>query len=70
MILPQPRTPHSKKLPLAVYVLGLAVFCIGTTAVMISGLLPMLSRDLRVSIPTAGLLISGYAGGVVIGGPL
>jgi MFS transporter, DHA1 family, inner membrane transport protein len=61
---------RSKKLPLAVYVLGLAVFCIGTTEVMISGLLPMLSRDLSVSIPTAGLLISGYAGGVVVGGPV
>ena len=61
---------RSKKLPLAVYVLGLAVFCIGTTEVMISGLLPMLSHDLSVSIPTAGLLISGYAGGVVVGGPI
>lgn len=57
-------------LPPAMFVLGLAVFCIGTTEVMISGLLPMLSRDLGVSIPTAGLLISGYVAGVVVGGPI
>lgn len=57
------------RLPLAVFVLGLAVFCIGTTEVMVSGLLPLLSRDFGVSIPAAALLISGYAAGVVDGGP-
>lgn len=57
-------------MPLGVYVLGLTVFCIGTTEFMISGLLPDLARDLSVSIPTVGLLISGYALGVVIGGPV
>ena len=62
--------PKTRSLPLAVFVLGLAVFCIGTTEVMVSGLLPMLARDLDVSIPTAGLLISGYAAGVVVGGPV
>jgi len=60
----------SPGLPLAVFVLGLAVFCIGTTEVMVSGLLPILSRDLDVSIPATGLLISGYAAGVVVGGPI
>ncbi|MFF9915596.1 Cmx/CmrA family chloramphenicol efflux MFS transporter [Streptomyces sp. NPDC013457] len=57
-------------MPVAVYVLGLTVFCIGTTEFMISGLLPDLARDLSVSIPAVGLLISGYALGVVIGGPI
>jgi DHA1 family inner membrane transport protein len=57
-------------MPVAVYVLGLTVFCIGTTEFMISGLLPDLARDLSVSIPAVGLLISGYALGVVIGGPV
>jgi DHA1 family inner membrane transport protein len=56
--------------PLAVFVLGLTVFCVGTTEVLIAGLLPLLSADLDVSVPTVGLLISGYALGVVIGGPL
>ncbi|MGF1424990.1 Cmx/CmrA family chloramphenicol efflux MFS transporter [Kitasatospora sp. LaBMicrA B282] len=57
-------------MPVAVYVLGLTVFCIGTTEFMISGLLPDLARDLSVSVPSAGLLISGYALGVVVGGPV
>jgi len=57
-------------MPIAVYVLGLSVFCIGTSEFMISGLLPDLAADLAVSIPDAGLLISGYAFGVVIGGPV
>ncbi|MFJ3905648.1 Cmx/CmrA family chloramphenicol efflux MFS transporter [Streptomyces sp. NPDC090025] len=56
-------------MPFAVYVLGLSVFCIGTTEFMISGLLPELSRDLSVSVPAVGWLISGYALGVVVGGP-
>ncbi|HIH2748958.1 MFS transporter [Burkholderia aenigmatica] len=57
------------RLPLAVFVLGLTVFCIGTTEVMVSGLLPLLAHDFGVSIPSAALLISGYAAGVVVGGP-
>ncbi|MFI8825014.1 Cmx/CmrA family chloramphenicol efflux MFS transporter [Streptomyces sp. NPDC053431] len=56
-------------MPFAVHVLGLSVFCIGTTEFMISGLLPDLSRDLSVSVPAVGWLISGYALGVVVGGP-
>ncbi|MET8541443.1 Cmx/CmrA family chloramphenicol efflux MFS transporter [Kitasatospora sp. NPDC004799] len=56
-------------MPLPVYVLGLTVFCIGTTEFMISGLLPDLAGDLSVSIPAVGWLISGYALGVVVGGP-
>ncbi|MCZ9346292.1 MFS transporter, partial [Streptomyces sp. TRM76130] len=56
-------------MPVAVYILGLTVFCIGTTEFMISGLLPDLAGDLSVSIPAVGWLISGYALGVVIGGP-
>ncbi len=57
-------------MPIAVYVLGLTVFCIGTTEFMISGLLPDLAGDLSVSIPAVGWLISGYALGVAIGGPV
>jgi DHA1 family inner membrane transport protein len=56
-------------MPVAVYILGLTVFCIGTTEFMISGLLPDLAAGLSVSIPAVGWLISGYALGVVVGGP-
>lgn len=42
---------------------------IGITEFVMMGLLPDIARDLSVSIPTAGYLISAYALGVVIGAP-
>lgn len=57
-------------MPLAVYLLGLAIFAQGTSEFMLSGLLPEIATDLDVSIPDAGLLTSAFAIGVVVGGPL
>jgi DHA1 family inner membrane transport protein len=50
--------------------LALAAFAIGTSEFVIMGLLPNLAADLTVSIPQAGLLVTGYALGVVIGAPI
>ena len=50
--------------------LAIASFGIGTTEFVIMGLLPDVARDLGVSIPGAGLLVTGYALGVVIGAPI
>lgn len=50
--------------------LALGTFAIGMTEFVITGLLPDIAADLAVSIPRAGLLISGYALSVVIGGPI
>ncbi len=57
-------------MPLPLFALFIAAFAVGTTELVIAGLLPALAADLRVDIPTAGLLISGYAIGVAIGGPV
>ncbi|MEU9784171.1 Cmx/CmrA family chloramphenicol efflux MFS transporter [Streptomyces phaeochromogenes] len=57
-------------MPLAVYVLGLSVFALGTSEFMLSGLLPAVADDMNVSIPRAGLLISAFAVGMVVGAPL
>ena len=57
-------------MPLALLALAVSAFGIGTTEFVIMGLLPEVAADLHVTIPTAGLLISGYALGVVVGGPL
>ncbi|MFD3942275.1 Cmx/CmrA family chloramphenicol efflux MFS transporter [Streptomyces sp. NPDC058579] len=57
-------------MPLAVYILGLGIFTQGTSEFMLSGLLPNLADDLGVSIPDAGLLISAFAIGMVVGAPL
>ncbi|MCW0234076.1 MAG: MFS transporter [Ferrovibrio sp.] len=50
--------------------LAMASFGIGTTEFVIMGLLPEVAADLGVSIPAAGLLVTGYALGVVIGAPI
>lgn len=57
-------------MPLAVYALAAGAFGIGTTEFVIMGLLMQVSGDLGVSIPAAGLLISGYALGVFVGAPV
>ncbi|MDI6027223.1 MFS transporter [Corticibacterium sp. UT-5YL-CI-8] len=57
-------------MPLPIFALAVASFCIGTTEFVIMGLLPEVAADLGVSIPDAGLLVTGYALGVVIGAPL
>ncbi|MFJ6719728.1 MULTISPECIES: Cmx/CmrA family chloramphenicol efflux MFS transporter [unclassified Streptomyces] len=57
-------------MPVAVYVLGLSVFALGTSEFMLSGLLPPIADDMDVTIPQAGLLISAFAIGMVIGAPL
>jgi len=56
-------------MPIAVFALALAAFSIGTTEFIISGILLAVSHDLHVTVPTAGLLVTGYAAGVAIGGP-
>ncbi len=53
-----------------VALLALSTFAIGITEFVIMGLLPEVTGDLRVSIPSAGWLISGYALSVTIGAPI
>ncbi|MFH8727360.1 MFS transporter [Streptomyces termitum] len=57
-------------MPLALLALAVGAFGIGTTEFVIMGLLPEIAGDYGVSIPTAGLLVTGYALGVVVGAPL
>jgi DHA1 family chloramphenicol resistance protein-like MFS transporter len=57
-------------MPLAVYVLGLSIFAQGTSELMLAGLLPEMATDLSVSIPQAGLLISAFALGMLVGAPV
>jgi len=44
-------------------------FVIGSTEFVVPGLLPEIAAGVHVSLPTAGLLVSGYALGVVVGAP-
>ena len=59
---------HVLNLPLLA--LAIAAFGIGTTEFVILGLLPEVAGDLSVSIPAVGMLVSAYALGVAVGGPL
>jgi DHA1 family inner membrane transport protein len=50
--------------------LFVAAFAVCTSELIIAGLLPALAAEFAVDIPTAGLLITGYALGVAIAGPI
>src|SRR5277367_5324760 len=50
--------------------LAIAAFGIGTSEFIIMGLLPNLATDFHVSIPKAGVLVTGYALSVTIGAPI
>jgi len=57
-------------MPLPLIALFVAAFAFGTTEFVIAGILPELAAGLDVSIPAAGFLVSGYALGIAIGGPI
>ncbi len=50
--------------------LAIGAFGIGTTEFSPMGLLPIIAQGVDVSIPTAGLLVSAYAIGVMVGAPI
>jgi DHA1 family inner membrane transport protein len=54
----------------AILALAVGGFAIGTGEFVIMGLLPEVARDIGVSIPEAGHVISAYALGVVVGAPV
>ena len=55
-------------MPLAVYILGLAIFSIGTAELMVAGMTATLSHAFGISVGDVGHLISYYAFGVMLGG--
>ncbi len=58
------------RLNLPLLALAMGAFGIGVTEFAPMGMLPAIAIDLGVSIPAAGLLVSAYAMGVLIGAPL
>lgn len=59
-----------KSINLPLLALAIGAFAIGTTEFSPMGLLPNIANDLGVSIPSAGMLITGYALGVMLGAPI
>jgi len=54
----------------ALLALATGAFAIGTTEFTPMGLLPVIADGVQVSIPTAGMLVSAYAVGVMAGAPV
>ncbi|MFB8273666.1 MFS transporter [Streptomyces sp. NPDC055955] len=59
----------SGRLPFVVWVLAAGTFLMGTTEFVVAGLLPEMAGDLHVSVSRAGLLITAFAIGMIVGGP-
>ncbi|MFM9698103.1 MFS transporter [Streptomyces europaeiscabiei] len=64
-----PSDGRPRKLPFVVFVLSAGTFLMGTTEFVIAGLLPEIADDLNVSLPQAGLLITAFAAGMIVGAP-
>ncbi|PID25203.1 MFS transporter [Sporosarcina sp. P7] len=59
-----------KRSTFALLALAISAFAIGTTEFVSVGLLPLIAQDLDISVSLAGLTISLYAIGVMIGAPI
>lgn len=57
------------RLPAVVWLLGAVAFLMGTSELIVAGLLPQISAALGVSVSGAGLLITVFAVGMLIGAP-
>lgn len=62
-------TTNPTKTPWALYALAIGAFGIGTSEFVIMGLLLEVSKDFGISLFQAGMIITGYALGVVVGAP-
>jgi predicted MFS family arabinose efflux permease len=58
------------RLPRVVWVLAAGTFMLGTSEFMIAGLLPETAAAMRVSVARAGLLITVFALGMIVGSPV
>ena len=58
------------RLPSTVYVLGAGTFLMGTTEFVVAGLLPELATDFATTEAHAGLSITAFAVGMILGAPV
>ncbi|MBD8069089.1 MFS transporter [Bacillus sp. PS06] len=61
---------EKRKSQFALLALAVSAFAIGTTEFISVGLLPLIARDLDISLTIAGLTVSLYALGVTLGAPI
>lgn len=58
------------RLPLVIYVLALGTFLMGTTEFVVAGLLPEIAADFSITVADAGLAITTFAVGMIVGAPV
>lgn len=63
-------SPYSMKNRLSLLALAVMFFAVGITEFISIGVLPAIAKDFNISVATAGLIVSMYALGVAIGGPI
>ncbi|MCK9868784.1 MFS transporter [Nocardiopsis dassonvillei] len=64
------RKDRSSRLPFVVYVLALGTFLMLTTEFVVAGILPDIAADAGVGVARAGMLITVFAVGMIVGAPL
>lgn len=57
------------RLPFLTYVLAAGVFLMGTTEFIVAGILPEIAHDLGITVADAGLTITVFAIGMIVGTP-
>ncbi|MGD9531047.1 MFS transporter [Pseudonocardia sp.] len=63
-------SPARARLPWRVHLLATGAFAVGTSAYVVSGVLPLVSEDLGVSVAAAGQLTTVFALAYALGAPL
>ncbi|WP_262107401.1 MFS transporter [Arthrobacter sp. Marseille-P9274] len=63
-------TAGTPRLPLLIYVLAAGVFLMGTTEFIVAGILPGIAADIGIGVADAGLMITVFAIGMIIGTPM
>jgi DHA1 family inner membrane transport protein len=66
----QQEAPSQGRTNLALATLFLGTFVLGSAELLVVGVLNLIATDLNVSIPAAGALVTAYALGLSVGGPI
>lgn len=61
--------PARARVPAVTYVLAAGTFLMGTSEFVVAGLLPEMAQDLGVTVARAGLAITVFAVGMIVGSP-
>lgn len=65
----EPSVPSGTRLPAAIWVLTAGTFLMGTSEFVVAGVLPGVAGDLDIPVARAGLAITVFAVGMIIGAP-